>query len=61
MLHVSMVSLSGLCHMLSQVMTARRVTSLVLVSTSAFIYYREHEEKEQSLTHPSERVVQTVL
>jgi len=36
------------------------VTSLVLVSTNAFIYFREHEEKEQSLTHPSERVVQTV-
>jgi hypothetical protein len=30
------------------------------VSVSAFIYFREHEEEEQSLTHPSERVVQSV-
>ena len=58
-LHMSMVSLSGMCHMLSQVMTARCVTSLVLVSTNAFIYFREDEEEEQSLTHP-ERVVQKV-
>lgn len=36
------------------------VTSQVLVSVSAFIYFREHEEEEQSLTHPSERVVQSV-
>lgn len=60
MLHMSMVSLSGMCHMLSQVMTARCVTSLVLVSTNAFVYFSEHEEEEQSLTHPSERVVHTV-
>lgn len=36
-----------------------RVTSLVLVSTNAFIYFREHKEEEQSLAHP-ERVVQVV-
>ena len=36
------------------------VTSLVLVSTNAFMYFREHEEEELSLTHPYERVVQTV-
>ena len=47
-LHMSMVSLSGMCHMLSQVMTARCVTSLVLVSTNSFIYFREDEEEEQS-------------
>jgi len=46
--------------MLSHEMTARRVTSLVLVSINVFIYFREHEEEEQSLTHPSERVVETV-
>jgi len=60
MLHMSMVS-SDMCHTLSQVMTARHVTSVVLVSTNALIYFREHEEEVQSLTHPSERVVQTVL
>jgi len=36
------------------------VTSLVLVSTSTFVDFREHDEEVQTLTHPSERVVQTV-
>jgi hypothetical protein len=30
------------------------------MSTNAFIYFREYKEKEQSLTHPSERLVQSV-
>jgi hypothetical protein len=30
------------------------------VSTNTFLHFRGHEEEEQSLTNPSERVVQTV-
>jgi hypothetical protein len=30
------------------------------VSTNAFIYFREYKDNEQSLTYPSERLVETV-
>jgi hypothetical protein len=31
-----------------------------MFSTNAFIYFTEHKDDEQSLTHPSERLVDTV-
>jgi hypothetical protein len=30
------------------------------MSTNAFIYFKEYKENEQSLTYPSERLVETV-
>jgi len=32
----------------------------VRLSTNAFIYFKEYKDNEQSLTHPSERLVETV-
>jgi hypothetical protein len=42
--------------MVSTVMHARQLTSQVLLSTSVFIYFKEHSDKEQSLTYPSEKL-----
>jgi hypothetical protein len=36
------------------------LTSPMLMSTSAFIYLKECKDNEQSLTYPSERLVETV-
>jgi len=46
--------------MLSGVMTARCLTSAMMVSTNALIYFKEYKDDEQSLTCPSERFVKTV-
>jgi hypothetical protein len=31
-----------------------------MLSTNAFIYFKEYKDNEQSLTYPSERLVETV-
>jgi hypothetical protein len=36
------------------------LTSPVMLSTNAFIYFKEYRNNEQSLTYPSERLVETV-
>ena len=36
------------------------LTSSVMLSTNAFIYFKEYKDDEQSLTYPSERLVETV-
>ena len=36
------------------------LTSLLMLSTNAFIYFKEYKNDEQSLTCPSERLVETV-
>ena len=36
------------------------LTSPVMLSTNAFIYFKEYKDSEQSLTYPSERLVETV-
>ena len=36
------------------------LTSPVMLSTNAFIYFKEYKDIEQSLTSPSERLVETV-
>jgi hypothetical protein len=36
------------------------LTSPVMMSTNAFIYFEEYKDDEQSLTYPSERLVETV-
>jgi len=36
------------------------LTSPVMLSTIAFIYFKEYKDNEQSLTYPSERLVETV-
>ena len=36
------------------------LTSPVMLSTNAFIYFKEYKDNEQSLTYPSERLVETV-
>jgi hypothetical protein len=36
------------------------LTSPVMLPTNAFIYFREYKNEEQSLTYPSERLVETV-
>jgi len=36
------------------------LTSPVMMSTNAFIYFKEYKDNEQSLTYPSERLVETV-
>jgi hypothetical protein len=36
------------------------LTSSVMLSTNAFIYFKEYKNDEQSLTYPSERLVETV-
>ena len=36
------------------------LTSPVMLSTNAFIYFRKYRDDEQSLTYPSERLVETV-
>jgi hypothetical protein len=42
-------------------MTARHCrTSPVMLPTNAFIYFKEYRDNEQSLTYPSERLVETV-
>jgi hypothetical protein len=35
------------------------LTSPVMLSTNAFIYFKEYKDNEQSLTYPSERLVET--
>jgi len=41
-------------------MTARHVSSSVMLSTNVFIYFKECKDDEQSLNYPSERLVETV-
>jgi len=36
------------------------LTSSVMLSTNAFIYFKEYKDDEQSLTYPSLRLVETV-
>ena len=36
------------------------LTSSVMLSTNAFIYFKEYKDNKQSLTYPSERLVETV-
>jgi hypothetical protein len=36
------------------------LTSQVMLSTNAFIYFKEYSDTEQSLTYPSEKLVETV-
>ena len=36
------------------------LTSSVVMSTNSFIYFKEYKDDEQSLTYPSERLVETV-
>jgi len=36
------------------------LTSPVMLSTNAFIYFKEYKDNERSLTYPSERLVETV-
>jgi len=36
------------------------LTSPVMMSTNVFIYFKGYKDNEQSLTHPSERLVETV-
>ena len=36
------------------------LTSPVMLSTDAFIHFKEYKDDEQSLTYPSERLVETV-
>ena len=36
------------------------LTSSVMLSPSVFIYFKEYKDDEQSLTYPSERLVETV-
>jgi len=36
------------------------LTSPVMMSTNAFIYFKEYKDNEQSLTYASERLVETV-
>jgi hypothetical protein len=36
------------------------LTSPVMSSTSAFIYFKEYRDDKQSLTYPSERLVETI-
>jgi hypothetical protein len=36
------------------------LTSQVLLPAIVFIYFREHSDTEQSLTYPSEKLVETV-
>ena len=36
------------------------LTSSVMLSANAFIYFKEYKDDEQSLTYPSERLVETV-
>jgi hypothetical protein len=36
------------------------LTSEVLLQTSVFIYFNEYSDTEQSLTYPSEKLVETV-
>jgi hypothetical protein len=36
------------------------LTSSAMLSTNAFIYFKKYKNDEQSLTYPSERLVETV-
>jgi hypothetical protein len=41
-------------------MTARHVSSPAMLSISAFVYFKEYKDDGQSLTYPSERLIETV-
>jgi hypothetical protein len=38
----------------------KKCLTSTLMSTNAFIYFKEYRDDKQSLTHPSERIVETV-
>ena len=58
---MSVASLQDMCYVLSGVMTARHVSHPpVMMSTNAFIYFKEYRNDKLSLTYPSERLVETV-